>query len=156
MRLNSGLLTDSIPGIEKGLNKINPTITSMATVKNSLGSDVEIKGTLRFQHEMSIDGKIEGEIFSQGMLIVGENGEIKGEIKAKSVSIYGKVFGNITVQERCELKSRAHLIGDLKAPRLMIEEGATFVGRSEVTPSKVSMMQPEIVRSPEQAKAGAA
>ncbi|MGC1296842.1 MAG: polymer-forming cytoskeletal protein, partial [Alloacidobacterium sp.] len=48
----------------------------------------------------------------------------------------GTVHGNITVQERCELHSHSQLIGDLKAARLVIEEGATFVGKSEVTPNK--------------------
>jgi cytoskeletal protein CcmA (bactofilin family) len=52
------------------------------------------------------------------------------------VIVKGKVHGNITVQERCELHSRSQLIGDLKAARLVIEEGATFVGKSEVTPNK--------------------
>ena len=63
----------------------------------------------------------------------GENADIRGEIKTKSVTVLGKVNGNITVGERCELKARAHLVGDLKAARLVIEEGATFVGKSEVT-----------------------
>ncbi|MEO6786798.1 MAG: polymer-forming cytoskeletal protein [Chthoniobacteraceae bacterium] len=117
--------------------------------KNLLSSDVEIKGSIKFQNELTVDGKIEGEINSAGILTVGENSEIKGEIKTKSVTVYGKVHGNITVEERCELKARASLFGDLKATRLIIEEGATFVGKSEVTPNKVAMKQPEIVRAPE-------
>jgi cytoskeletal protein CcmA (bactofilin family) len=92
---------------------------------------------------------LEGEITSSGVLTVGENAEIRGEIKTKSVTVLGKVHGNITVEERCELKSRAVLYGDLKATRLIIEEGATFVGKSEVTPNKVAMRAPEVVRGPE-------
>ena len=115
--------------------------------KNILSSDVEIKGSIKFQNELIVDGKIEGEIISTGILTVGENAEIRGEIKTKSVTVLGKVHGNITVDERCELKTRAQLIGDLKAARLMIEEGATFVGKSEVTPNKIQMKQPEVVRS---------
>ena len=121
--------------------------------KNILSSDVEIKGSIKFQNELMIDGKIEGEIVSTGILTVGENAEIRGEIKTKSVTVYGKVHGNITVDERCELKTRAVLMGDLKAARLTIEEGATFVGKSEVTPNKIAMKQPEVVRNPEPQKA---
>ena len=117
--------------------------------KNILSSDVEIKGSIKFQNDMTVDGRVEGEISSPGNLTVGENAEIRGEIKTKSVTVHGKVHGNITVEERCELKTRAVLMGDLKAARLQIEEGATFVGKSEVTPNKVAMKQPEIVRSPE-------
>ena len=123
--------------------------------KNILSSDVEIKGSIKFQNELIIDGKIEGEIISTGILTVGENAEVRGEIKTKSVTVLGKVHGNITVDERCELKTRAQLIGDLKAARLMIEEGATFVGKSEVTPNKIQMKQPEVVReSSKQASGG--
>lgn len=118
--------------------------------KNILASDIEIKGNIKFQGELIIDGKIEGEINSPGSLTVGENAEVRGEIKTKSCTVFGKVNGNITVDERCELKGRAQLIGDLKAARLVIEEGATFVGKSEVTPNKVAIKQPEIVRIPEQ------
>ncbi len=104
--------------------------------KDILSSDVEIKGSIKFQKELLIDGKVEGEIHSDGVLTIGENADIRGEIKTKSASVYGKVHGNITVEEKCELKSHAVLQGDLKAARLVIEEGATFVGKSEVTPNK--------------------
>ncbi len=81
--------------------------------KNLLSSDVEIKGSIKFLNELTVDGKIEGEINSAGILTVGENSEIKGEIKTKSVTVYGKVHGNITVEDRCELKGRASRYGDL-------------------------------------------
>jgi len=106
--------------------------------KNLLSADVEIKGSIKFTSELTIDGKVEGEISSNGVLTVGENAEIKGEIKTKSVTVLGKVHGNITVEERCELKSRCTLQGDLKAARLVIEDGATFIGKSEVTSGKPS------------------
>jgi cytoskeletal protein CcmA (bactofilin family) len=117
-----------------------------------LSSDVEIKGSIKFQKELLIDGKVEGEINSDGVLTIGENADIHGEIKTKSITVYGKVHGNITVGERCELKSRCTLQGDLKAARLVIEEGATFIGKSEVTSGKAvagsnSGNRPEIVRS---------
>ena len=121
--------------------------------KNTLSADVEIKGSIKFQNDLTVDGKVEGEISSTGVLTVGENAEIRGEIKTKSATVHGKVHGNITVDERCELKARAVLHGDLKAARLVIEEGATFVGKSEVTPNKVTAMKPEVVRTPEAQKA---
>jgi cytoskeletal protein CcmA (bactofilin family) len=123
--------------------------------KDILSSDVEIKGSIKFQKELLIDGKVEGDINSDGVLTVGENAEIRGEIKTKSITVYGKVHGNITVSERCELKSKCVLQGDLKAARLVIEEGATFIGKSEVTTGGVSKAapRPEVVRSNEPIKA---
>ena len=89
----------------------------MTTSKNVLANDVEIKGSIKFSHDLIIDGKIEGEVISDGSLTVGENALIKGEVKTRSVIIFGKVEGNITVQERCELKSNAILVGDIAAHR---------------------------------------
>jgi cytoskeletal protein CcmA (bactofilin family) len=128
------------------------------TGKDILSSDVEIKGSIKFQKELLIDGKVEGEINSEGVLTIGENADIRGEIKTKSIIVFGKVQGNITVNERCELKSKCTLQGDLKAARLVIEEGATFIGKSEVTSgmsvtaAKTSSNRPEIVRNDEGAK----
>jgi cytoskeletal protein CcmA (bactofilin family) len=123
--------------------------------KDILSSDVEIKGSIKFQKELLIDGKVEGDINSDGVLTVGENAEIRGEIKTKSITVYGKVHGNITVGERCELKSKCVLQGDLKAARLIIEEGATFIGKSEVTTGaiKAAPARPEVVRPNEPIKA---
>ena len=97
-----------------------------------LSSDVKIRGSIRFQKELAIDGKVQGQIISDGVLTIGENADIFGEIKAKSVTVHGKVHGNITA-ERCELKSKCTLEGDLKAARLIVEEGATFIGSSQNT-----------------------
>jgi len=125
--------------------------------KDILSSDVEIKGSIKFQKELLIDGKVEGEINSDGVLTIGENADIRGEIKTKSITVFGKVQGNITVAERCELKTKCTLQGDLKAARLVIEEGATFIGKSEVTsgasPAKSVTGRPEIVRHDEPVKA---
>ena len=94
-----------------------------------LSSDVKIEGSITLQKELLIDGKVQGQINSDGVLTIGENADIRGEIKVKSVTVYGYVHGNITA-ERCELKPTCTLEGDLKAPRLIIEEGAIFIGSS--------------------------
>ena len=71
--------------------------------------------------------------------------------------MFGKVQGNITVAERCELKAKCTLQGDLKAARLVIEEGATFIGKSEVTSgtaaARPAASRPEVVRHEEPVKA---
>ena len=123
------------------LNNITSLVSessSASASKNILTSDVELKGTIKFESEMIFDGKLEGEIISEGTLTLGKNAVVKGEIRTKSVTIHGSVNGNVTVQERCELKSNAELLGDLKAMRIIIEEGATFIGHSEVTPGQTT------------------
>ena len=98
--------------------------------KGILSSDVEIKGSIKFQKELLINGKVEGEINSDGLLTIGENADIHGEIRTKSITVYGKVYGNITATERCALKSKCTFQGELQVAGLVIEEGATFIGKS--------------------------
>jgi cytoskeletal protein CcmA (bactofilin family) len=104
--------------------------------RNVLSSDVEIKGTVKFTNDLVVDGRIEGEIQSEGNLTVGENARLKAEIKTGTVVVYGKVHGNIIAADKVELKATAEVVGDIKAKTLSIEPGAIFVGKSAVgTPS---------------------
>ena len=121
---------------------------SMSTNKNILSSDVEIKGSLKFSNDLIIDGKIEGEVTSDGSLTVGENALVIGEIRTKSVIVFGKVQGNITVTERCELKANAIQEGDIVAGTMSIEEGASFSGRSSVGKSAVANAQAKKAAAP--------
>ena len=100
--------------------------------RNTLASDVEITGSIKFSHDLIIDGKIDGEVISDGSLTIGENAMIKGEIKTKSVVVFGQVNGNIEVKEHCALKKDARIVGDIKAGTLSIEGGASFMGQSAV------------------------
>lgn len=113
-----------------------PTSPAMSANKNILSSDVEIKGTLKFSNDLIIDGRIEGEVNSEGDLTVGENAHIQGDINTRSVTVFGKIVGNIKVTDRCELKQNAHLEGDVSAGKLAIEEGAIFMGSSAVGAAK--------------------
>jgi cytoskeletal protein CcmA (bactofilin family) len=106
--------------------------------KNVLNSDVEIKGDLKFSGEMTFDGKIDGEIRGEGALALGESSVVNGNIEAQSAVIRGKVTGNIVTKEKLEVKGKTELFGDIRAAKLSIEEGVTFVGRAEVNPNKLS------------------
>ncbi len=108
-----------------------PRSTPVAT-RNVLSSDVEIKGIVKFTNDLVVDGKIDGEIFSEGNLIIGENARIKAEVKTATVIVYGKVHGNLTATDRVELKASAEVVGDIKAKILSIEAGAIFIGKSTV------------------------
>lgn len=112
--------------------------TTTSTTKNVLGSDVEIKGNLKFTGELTFEGKLEGEIRSEGMLNLGDSAVINGNIDVQSVVVRGKINGNINAKEKVDIKSKAELFGDVRAAKLAIEEGVTFVGKIDVNPNKVS------------------
>lgn len=107
--------------------------STMSSSKNVLSSDVEIDGNLKFSNDLIVDGKIKGQVTSEnGSLTIGENAHIEGEIITQRVTVFGKVEGNITVTERCEIKTNAEVIGDVQAATLTMEEGAMFSGQSRV------------------------
>ena len=112
--------------------------TPATNSKNVLNSDVEVKGTLKFSGELTFDGKLDGDIQSEGSLNLGDNAVVKGNINVTTVVVRGKVNGNVTAKEKIDIKSKTELFGDIRAPKLVIEEGVTFVGKSEVNPNKVT------------------
>ncbi len=112
--------------------------TTASTSKNTLASDVEIKGNLKFSGELTFEGKLDGEIQTDGILNLGDTAVINGNINAQSVVVRGKVNGNITAKEKIDIKTKTELFGDIRAARLTVEEGVTFVGKTEVNPNKVS------------------
>jgi cytoskeletal protein CcmA (bactofilin family) len=97
-----------------------------------LSRGVSIKGTVTFRDELLIDGEVEGTIDSTGTLTIGEHASIRGEIKSKSVMVRGTVEGDIVATERCELQAGCTLHGDIEAPRLVVDENATFCGSAKV------------------------
>ena len=121
------------------------------TSKNVLAADVEIKGNLKFSGELTFEGKLEGEIQSDGILNLGDSAVINGNINAQTVVVRGKVNGNIVAKEKIEIKAKTEMFGDIRASRLAIEEGVTFVGKTEVNPNKVAPTATP-ARSPEVAK----
>src|SRR5947207_5586352 len=129
------------------------------TSKSVLNSDVELKGTLKFSGELTFDGKLDGDITSDGSLNLGDNAVVKGNINVATVVVRGKVNGNVMAKEKIDIKTKTELFGDIRAPKLTIEEGVTFVGKTEVNPNKVTpSVAPATVndspRMAEPAKAG--
>src|SRR6266403_3504561 len=125
--------------------------------KNVLNSDVEIKGNLKFAGELTFEGKLDGEIQTDGTLNLGDGAVINGNINATNVVVRGKINGNTIAKEKIDIKAKTELFGDIRSARLAIEEGVTFVGKTEVNPNKVSPAAPpprtsEAPRVPEPAK----
>jgi cytoskeletal protein CcmA (bactofilin family) len=106
--------------------------------RNVLNADVEIKGNLKFAGELTFAGQLEGEIQSEGALHLDDKAVVRGNMNLNSVVLRGKVRGNVTAKEKIEIKSVGELFGDVRASKLIIEEGATFVGKCDVNPNKAS------------------
>src|SRR5262245_48230424 len=120
------------------MDKMNP----QPGAKNVLNSDVEIKGDLKFSGEMTFDGKIDGDVRGEGSLFLGDTSVVNGNIDTQSAVVRGKVNGNVVAKDKLEVKAKSELFGDIRASKLVIEEGVTFVGKAEINPNKLSPTPP--------------
>lgn len=86
-------------------------------------------GRITGSGDFRIEGRLEGELDSSGGVTVAESGSVKGDLHGRTLMVAGKVNGNVSADERVELKPTAKLKGNITAPRMHIAEGATFEGK---------------------------
>jgi cytoskeletal protein CcmA (bactofilin family) len=103
--------------------------------KTVIAEDVEVTGTIKCGSHVQMDGKLNGDLACSGMAIVGTNAVVKGNLSVESVTVLGQINGNIAARDKIELKSTTRLNGDIKARRLTVEDGVTFIGKCEVMPT---------------------
>jgi cytoskeletal protein CcmA (bactofilin family) len=95
---------------------------------NRICEGTEVKGSIKSSTDFRIDGKIEGNIQCEGKIIIGEKGNIKGEIVSKNMDISGHVEGTILIEGLLSFKSTAVVEGEITTSKLVIEVGAMFNG----------------------------
>lgn len=105
------------------------------TAQSVLAADVEITGAIKTATPIRIEGKLDGELHCSADAVIGKNAVIKGNLSVNSVVVEGTVQGNITAKDKIDMKATAKVNGDIASKRLAVEDGVTFVGRSEVNPS---------------------
>lgn len=99
-----------------------------------LGSAAIFKGEFAFEGDARIHGLVEGTITSKGEVRIDQGGHVKGNIHAATISIDGKVEGDLIATDRLELLANAEVRGDLTTKSLVVVQGAAFVGHVNVGP----------------------
>ena len=95
-----------------------------------LAKGVELKGEIKVDGTVRIDGKLDGDVHTKGEVIVGEDGVVKGAIYADSLISSGRIKATVTATGKVQLLKTAILIGEVHCPTILIEEGAKFQGIS--------------------------
>jgi cytoskeletal protein CcmA (bactofilin family) len=112
-----------------------------AEITAFLGKGTEFKGVLSFEGTIRVDGKVEGEVISKDTLIASDGAFLQGEISVGTIIVSGKIVGNINAGQKVHLLSPANVQGNIKTPMLIIEEGVTFDGKSEMAGEKKASEQ---------------
>lgn len=96
----------------------------------------KVKGILTSSSDIRIDGTFEGHICTKGKLVVGDDATVDGQVIAQSLDLWGKMKGEILVEESVTLKSSASFEGLLKTSKICIEMGAVFNGPCSIISSE--------------------
>jgi cytoskeletal protein CcmA (bactofilin family) len=106
-----------------------------------LTESIEVTGNVTTKGNLRVDGKVKGDIRAAGNLTIGEGGEVLGNVIADSLTVGGYLNGHANVEHKITIESKAKMNGDLIARILVIEEGAVFVGKSEMNREKGEQQQ---------------
>jgi cytoskeletal protein CcmA (bactofilin family) len=105
-----------------------------------IGKETSIAGKITANGTLRIDGRVDGEIISQGDVIIGEGAKVQAGIQARNILLAGELKGNVTASGRVELAASSKLEGDIQVNSLLVEEGAQFLGSCTMAGKKDSSL----------------
>jgi len=121
------------PGTPAPENSPKPTRSKPMSSVAIVGKSIVIKGELSGNEDLVVEGNVDGTItLTDNNLVVGADGRVNANLFARSVTITGKVEGDVSATERVEITATGSLKGNIRAPRLVINDGAFFQGAVEM------------------------
>jgi cytoskeletal protein CcmA (bactofilin family) len=111
-----------------GEKKVNGSDIDEKDITTIVADDLEIKGTIKFKSSVMLKGVFEGEIQSEGLLVVGPTAKVTATITTKTLVSHGEITGNVIANEQVTLKSTSLHNGDISTPNIIIENGSVFNG----------------------------
>jgi len=120
----------------------------LGTIETILGADTVFQGTIRSKTALRIDGKLEGGVAEASGVIIGEKGQVQGDVNARVVIIGGKITGNITATHNLEILPKAQVYGDIHTSVLSIGEGSVFEGNCVMSTDKNKVIEMDIDSAP--------
>jgi cytoskeletal protein CcmA (bactofilin family) len=100
---------------------------------NIVSHGTRFEGKITSPGSLRVDGQVNGDILLTGDLVIGANGEITGNVDAQTVTVGGKITGNINAKNKLVFENKARIKGDIRASKLVIDEGAMFDGKSDMS-----------------------
>ena len=108
--------------------KLNKSTSNDSASINLIGNGTTISGDINSNGDLRIDGTLKGNISISGKLVVGQSGNIEGNIICQNADVSGEIQGKVNVSELLTLKASAKLLGDIVTGKISIEPSATFTG----------------------------
>lgn len=125
--------------------------TSSSGVRSAahIGKSLHLKGEITGREDLLIDGEVEGTVvLEENNLTIGPNGNVHANVKAKSLTVMGRINGNVRCSERVEIRRSGLLEGDLSTARIVIEDGAVFRGSIDIVrPAEPERAAPSVKKA---------
>jgi cytoskeletal protein CcmA (bactofilin family) len=115
-----------------------PAATAIASKPGTctIAAKTVIKGELTGDEDVIVEGNVEGQIRITRDLRVGANGVVKATVEAQSIIVSGELIGDCQASVRVEIQATGRLTGNIRAPKIVIAEGAMFRGNSDMSARK--------------------
>lgn len=123
-------------------NKKN-TVVSGTTQPNRIESNTSIKGDIVSKDDFRIEGVVEGNLSTQGKVVIGTSGAVKGKIECQNADIQGSFEGEITVAELLNIQATATIVGKVQTTKLAIASGAIFEAQCSMKTKGVESLKPQ-------------
>ena len=109
----------------------------MATVSDPdtqclIGRQIAVRGTLVGEEDLLVEGRVEGAVSLDGHLIVAEPGTVEANLEVNSIEVHGEIVGDIVASRSITIEKTARVTGNVRAPRVIIRDGAQFRGKVEM------------------------
>ena len=130
---------------------MSPKRPSAAKEPATIGPSISIRGDLTGEEDLVIDGRVEGTIdLQQNNLTVGEDGRVKANVRANTITVDGEVEGDLSGDEQVVIRRSGHVRGNITAPRVTLEDGCRFKGSidMEAARSTEKSSRPKIASGP--------
>ena len=120
-------------------NKTRFEAKTRSESRSSIGASICINGDISGEEDLLIEGKIEGKILLQNHNVtIGKKGQIKAEIRSKTITIDGKVNGDLCGEEQIIIRQSGVVHGNIVAPRVVLEDGCNFRGNIDMSPKETA------------------
>lgn len=114
-------------------------LTGIGEVRALLAEGTYFEGKLTFTGRARVDGHLTGEVFSDGVLVLGASAKVEGEVEVGTLIVRsGEVRGTVRARQLVELHAAGRIYGDVHAPQLYVEKGSVFEGRVTMEDAKVA------------------
>ena len=110
-----------------------------------LDNGSHVHGELRFETSFRVDGRFTGTVITDGDLIVGEGGEVEGDLQVGQIFVSGTVRGSVRAARRIQISPTGKLLAEIDTPSLVVEDGAFFEGRCSMSREAGRAAGPKLV-----------